>query len=135
MKIDGSCHCGEISYQAKIDPENVGICHCTDCQSLSGTAFRTIVAVHEKDLSLIGDPKVYIKTGDSGAKRQQAFCPNCGSAIYATSVGDEPKTYNLRLGTAKQRGELVPKFQYWTRSALNWLPGLDGVEKFEKQRT
>ena len=40
MKIDGGCHCGYITYAAEIDPEKVGICHCTDCQTLSGTAFR-----------------------------------------------------------------------------------------------
>jgi len=25
MKIDGGCHCGNITYTAEIDPENVGI--------------------------------------------------------------------------------------------------------------
>ena len=40
MKIDGTCHCGNITYQAEIDPEQVYICHCTDCQSICGTAFR-----------------------------------------------------------------------------------------------
>ena len=36
MKIDGACHCGRITYEAEIDPEKVGICHCTDCQRASG---------------------------------------------------------------------------------------------------
>jgi len=43
MEIDGGCHCGNITYGAEIDPETVGICHCTDCQSLSGSAFRVSV--------------------------------------------------------------------------------------------
>jgi hypothetical protein len=34
MKIDGGCHCGYITYVAEIDPDKVGICHCTDCQTL-----------------------------------------------------------------------------------------------------
>jgi hypothetical protein len=34
MKIDGRCHCGYIAYEAEIDPENVLVCHCTDCQTL-----------------------------------------------------------------------------------------------------
>ena len=40
MKIDGECLCGDVAYEAEIDPENVGLCHCTDCQTLSGSAFR-----------------------------------------------------------------------------------------------
>ena len=36
MKIDGGCHCGFITYEAEADPEQTTICHCTDCQMLTG---------------------------------------------------------------------------------------------------
>ena len=134
MKIDGGCHCGAITYEAENDPEKVGICHCTDCQTLSGSAFRTILVVPEANFRLLsGEPKTYVKFGESGARRAQTFCSECGSPIYATSVGDGPKFFNLRLGTARQRDELPPKFQYWFRSAQPWLPDLDLVPKLEKQ--
>ena len=134
MKIDGGCHCGAITYEAEIDPEKVAICHCTDCQALSASAFRTVVRVPEADFRILtGEPKIYIKTGDSGAKRAQGFCSECGSAIYATSVDDGPKVFGLRLGTARQRAELTPKKQIWFRSALHWLPDLDSIPKVEKQ--
>jgi hypothetical protein len=134
MKIDGACHCGAITYEAGIDPEKVGICHCTDCQTLSASAFRTFVMVPEETFSILsGEPKVYVKTGESGAKRAQAFCAECGSAIYATSVGEGPKVYNIRLGTVRQRAELMPKKQVWFRSALSWLPEIDSIPKVEKQ--
>ncbi len=133
MKIDGSCHCGNISYEADIEPDMVTICHCTDCQALSGTAFRTIVPVAEDNITISGEPKIYIKTGDSGAKREQAFCVECGSAIYATSVGDGPKVYNMRLGTARQRHQLMPQTQVWAQSALSWLPDLPSIPSVEKQ--
>ena len=134
MKIDGGCHCGRITYEAEIDPDNVGICHCTDCQAFSGTAFRTVGAVPEADFRLLsGEPKIYIKVADSGAKRAQAFCAECGSPIYSTSVGEGPKVYGLRLGTARQRAALVPKRQYWFRSAQPWLSGLGAIPTIEKQ--
>ena len=47
MKIDGSCHCGAIRYEAEVDPGDVSICHCTDCQKLTGSAFRVTVAAEE----------------------------------------------------------------------------------------
>ena len=134
MKIDGGCHCGYIKYEAEVDPDKVGICHCTDCQALSGSAFRTLVFVPEDAFTLLsGEPRVYVKTGESGAKRAQTFCPDCGSPIYATAVGDGPKFYNIRLGTVRQRDELSPKIQYWFRSAQHWLPDLDSIPKIEMQ--
>jgi len=38
MEVTGRCHCRTISYRASVDPEKAGICHCTACQTLSGSA-------------------------------------------------------------------------------------------------
>ena len=40
MKIDGQCSCGAIKIEGEADPERTQICHCTDCQTSTGTAFR-----------------------------------------------------------------------------------------------
>ena len=134
MKIDGGCHCGHVTYQAEVDPENVVICHCTDCQTLSGSAFRTVVFTREGTFQLLsGDPKVYVKTGESGNKRSQSFCPECGTPIYSGAPGDGPKVHGIRLGTVRQRDQLIPRLQYWSRSAQHWLGDLPAIGKLEKQ--
>ncbi|BAL76446.1 hypothetical protein S23_32430 [Bradyrhizobium cosmicum] len=33
MQIDGQCHCGQINFEAEIDPEAISVCHCRDCQT------------------------------------------------------------------------------------------------------
>jgi hypothetical protein len=134
MKIDGGCYCGYITYEAEADPERTSICHCTDCQRLTGCVFRTSVRATEGTFKILtGEPTVYVKTAESGAKRVQAFCPRCGSPIYAAPAGAEPKTYNIRVGTARQRDQLVPRVQIWCRSAQRWLGDLDGIRKVEMQ--
>jgi hypothetical protein len=134
MKIDGRCHCGYISFEAEADPEKTAICHCTDCQASTGSAFRTNIPVPGDAFKLLsGQPAIYVKTADSGNKRAQAFCPKCGSPIYSTSPGDGPKqAYMVRVGILRQRDQLVPKVQNWWRSALPWVTGLAGVPKNEK---
>jgi hypothetical protein len=133
MRIDGACHCGLITYEADIDPENVRVCHCTDCQSLSGSAFRVVVPVPADKLALSGEPTVYVKTAESGARRVQAFCPKCGSPIYSAPADVTPASYFIRVGTVRQRNELPPKVQIWTRSAQQWLEDLASVPRKEKQ--
>ena len=135
MKIDGACHCGNITYVAEIDPESVGVCHCTDCQIFSGSAFRANVRAAKEAFSIrSGRPKIYIKTAESGAKRAQAFCPECGTSIYSAAPSD-PQVFNIRLGTARQRGELRPKSQGWCRSARDWVMDLQSIKQFAKQRS
>jgi hypothetical protein len=98
MKVESRCHCGYVAFAAEIDPETASICHCTDCQLLSGSAFRTAVRSRPGTFELqSGEPTLYVKTtAESGAKREHAFCPRCGTPIYATSVGGEPKSEERR---------------------------------------
>lgn len=134
MKIDGSCHCGHITYEADVNPDEVYVCHCNDCQSISGSPFRWAVPVAEEAFKLLsGKPKTYIKTADSGATSHQLFCPECASPLYSTSIEDGPKNLNLRLGTARQRAKLPPQSQCWFRSAQEWISDLGQIERIETQ--
>ena len=133
MKIDGRCHCGYITYEAEVDPDSVAICHCTDCQTLTGSAFRVVVpAASDRFKLLTGKPKTYIKTAESGAKRPQAFCPECGTSIYSASVGEGPQTLMVRVGTIRQRAQLRPTAQYWCRSAQDWVTDLASISQIAK---
>jgi hypothetical protein len=134
MKIDGGCHCGHITYEAEIDTNRVVACHCTDCQTMSGAPFRAVAFSAMGGFNLLtGELKIYVKTAESGNPRQQAFCPECGTPIYATETGDEPKAYGIRLGSIRQRAELTPKAQVWTRSAQHWLGEMDSMKILETQ--
>jgi hypothetical protein len=134
MKIDGRCHCGYITYEAEIDPQKVMICHCSDCQTLSGSAFRTVAFTREGTFKLLsGELKIYVKTGESGTKRPQSFCPKCGTPIFSTTAGEGPKVHSIRVGTARQRDQLVPKVQLWCRSSQRWLSDLSSVSKIDTQ--
>ena len=134
MRIDGACHCGYITYEAKADPEKTYICHCTDCQTLSGSAFRTVLPSREGSFRLrSGELKIYVKTAESGTARPQSFCPNCGTPIYSTTLGEDPKVYVLRLGTVRQRDQFTPKLQLWSRSARHWVDDISAVPRVEKQ--
>jgi len=120
MHVDGRCHCGAIAYSAEVDPERAAICHCADCQSFSGSPYRASVSATVEDFRLTrGVPKIYVKTADSGAKRAQAFCGDCGAPIYAAAA-ENPTLLNLRLGALRQRSEIAPRRQIWCSSALAW---------------
>jgi hypothetical protein len=134
MKIDGGCHCRFITYEAEADAEATAICHCTDCQRLSGSAFRAVVhAPGDTFRILSGEPTIYVKTAESGAKRVQGFCPRCGSPIYSTAAGDKPESYSIRIGTVRQRAKLVPTLQIWCRSQLHWVADLASIRRVETQ--
>ena len=131
MQVHGRCHCGKVTYEAVVDPVRTGICHCTDCQNLTGSAYRVSVPAAEGSFRLTaGEPAIYVKVGDSGSRRAQAFCSNCGSPLYVYDADDpNPRLYGLRVGCIEERAKLVPTKQKWFRSALGWTQNLAGIDR------
>ena len=126
MNITGQCHCGQISFTALIDPNKIIACHCTDCQAFSGAPFRAVAPTAVENVKMMGTPKFYIKTADSGNPRAQAFCGNCGTQLYATEP-DTPKVIGFRLGCVNERAQLKPTIQIFGNSAMPWMKDLHTV--------
>ena len=133
MKIDGACHCAAITFEADVDPESVVICHCTDCQTMSGTAFRTVIPASAETFRLVsGEPNAYVKTAESGNRRVMAFCATCGTQLWACDEGSDPGRISIRAGTVRQREQLAPRRHVWYRSAQPWLADIASLPRAEK---
>lgn len=131
MKVHGACHCGRITYEADVDPARVSICHCTDCQVMSGSPYRASVPSSPGTYRLLsGTPRTYVKTtAASGNRRRQAFCGDCGTPIAAGPDVDDAPFVMLRLGALAERAALTPTRRIWCGSEQPWsvdigaLPG------------
>src|SRR3954465_13605335 len=78
----GGCQCGAIRYEITETPQSVYTCHCTDCQRLTSSAFRTSVGIAEKALCLPGvEPHQLQRTADSGRVHPRLVCPECGTWV------------------------------------------------------
>ena len=132
MQIDGGCLCGRVQYRGRIDPDKIAICHCTDCQVNSASAFGVVAHLEEFEL-LAGQLKTYEKIADSGTRRGLTFCGDCGTRIYARTVTGATGFWGLRVGTCNQRRQMAPKLQVWCDSRLPWVPALDGVAEHPRQ--
>ena len=127
MKINGQCFCGAIAYQATLVSPDISLCHCSDCQALSGSPYRATVTAMEPDFAVTGgEPAFYVKTGSSGRKSTQYFCATCGSNLFRRSEGED--RVGIRIGTIAQRGLLRPARQSWVGSGLPWAQDLGGLE-------
>jgi hypothetical protein len=129
-QMTGGCACGQIRYSANAEPMFTGVCHCTNCQKQSGTAFNVVVAIPAAALSIQGSPKTYAAKGDSGNENARKFCPNCGSTILS-----EPAVMAgaviLRAGTLDDTSWLKPTMEIYCDSKQPWV-SLGGLQSFAK---
>lgn len=132
MRVQGACHCRAVRLTAEVQPSRVFVCHCTDCQVLTGSAFRVVVPVVPGSLQVQGAVKGYPRTAESGNVRWQYFCPECGTPLYA-GTPDGAGLATVRVGVLQERALLQPTAQLWRHSALPWVNALDDVPACEQQ--
>ena len=138
MRISGECFCGAIGYDAELDENRVGICHCRDCQIFSGSAFRMSSVVASGDFRFTrGEPKCFDKQADSGAIRRLAFCGECGTHLCSLPVdGDSASSFvSIRLSTAREFPNMKPASEIFCDSRVSWLEPLAGTIQFPRMPT
>ena len=136
LTATGSCMCGNIKFKSHIEPDKSTICHCTDCQKMSGSAFTTAIHTNNIEVTCIkSNPSYHTRRADSGNVRRLAFCPECGTNLWGENAG-EPKQYGLRLGALDEefRPLIKPVRQIWCNSAIPWAISADtSIDKYPVQ--
>ena len=119
--VTGGCLCGKVRFQAKGAPDRVGLCHCLDCRKHHGAAFYA-AAVFAREAVTV--------TGETAHYEGRHFCPTCGSSVFAVS-GDE---IELHLGALDEPSIFQPDYELWCIRRESWLPELDGLKSFDRDR-
>ena len=130
---DGGCQCGALRYRVEGEPVAVGICHCTQCQKQSGSAFGMSFIVRKEAFRLLsGSPKTFTRTSDSGRPVVCAFCPDCGTRIYHETRWLDG-VVNIKPGTLDDTSFLRPQAQIWTAKKQGWVELPSDIRSFEGQ--
>ena len=78
--IAGSCLCGGVRFEYARAVTQVGLCHCSLCRKVSGSASNAVIIVPETDFRWIrGEELRRVFAKPSGWKT--TFCATCGSPL------------------------------------------------------
>ena len=86
-ELNGGCLCGAVRYTTNAAPEFVGLCHCTDCQKHTGSAFAIMVRLPKTELQIQETFKTFSSLGDSGNPILRYFCPDEAGACRFDQAG------------------------------------------------
>ncbi len=129
-EFKGGCACGAVRYEASAEPIFSGLCHCTSCQKLTGSAFLPVVAIPTATLKVTGTTTQFDSKGDSGMATHRNFCPVCGSTVFDSADMMADVTM-ITVGTLDNPDIVKPMMQIYCDSALSWskVPDLQGFPK------
>lgn len=122
----GGCLCGEISYEVTARLDRCYVCHCTDCQKRSGSAFAINVPAAASSLEVKGEPIALGQRRREGPPATVYFCASCLTRLYTFNPAYTGFVM-LRGGSLDQAFALDPSAHLWIKSKQAWVVIPDGV--------
>jgi len=133
MGFKGRCLCGSTTYESSAEPVAFMLCHCRDCQYVSGGEPAAVVVVPKDAFKLIkGSIRGFSVKGDSGNLVERQFCTICGTPMFSVLHG-MPHLFAIKAGTMDDPSRLKPTAFIWTKSAQPWAHLDKSAASFERQ--
>ena len=139
MYKKGECLCGEVKYQIDREPLFVQACHCTLCQTTTGSAFNLIMQIETKHFKVTnGEPITYEFKGGSGASYDVYSCKTCGTGLWGKPRNLIKDLTFIRSGTLLDTKDIKPLAHIFTVHKQDWLtlpidtPKFDGMYELDK---
>jgi hypothetical protein len=128
MSYDGGCACGGVRYRLKREPMFVHCCHCTSCQTETGSAFVINALIESAQVEpLKGAPDPLMTPSESGRGQQIWRCPECHVALWSNYGGAKDILRFVRVGTLDEPAAIEPDIHIYTRSKLPWVRPPEGA--------
>lgn len=132
-ELTGGCLCGAVRYTLR---EGLRLtpyaCHCTLCQSRTGSAFSEHMLFTLADMEISGDLDIGYFTQPSGPKSEIFGCSTCKARIYATN-DDREGMASLRCGTLDNCSSLDLNHHIWVKSKQVWVSLPEGAKVMDEQ--
>jgi hypothetical protein len=130
--LPGGCLCGRVRYRLREAPIAFYVCHCTDCQNESGSAFGLSMIVRREAIEeLQGELQRVAVSMEDGRTKQSIRCAHCGTRLWGEPV-KVPQVRTLRPGTLDDPYTYEPFGNMWTKRAHPWVAFPPGP-RFEGQ--
>lgn len=128
--LTGGCLCGAVRYQVMKKFSHFFLCHCKQCQQLTGSAFAANILTSPKNIQwLKGNEKVCCYKHPS-RDFSKAFCSVCGSAL--PFINQSGKSLIIPAGSLLTSVEDVPKANIFVNEQVHWLNPALAAKKFSQ---
>ena len=131
IAVPGRCRCGRVRLVLYEEPIAFYLCHCTDCQAETGSAFGQTMHVRREAVGSVEGPARESEMEHAGLRFPLTRCPNCLTILFRGSER-VPQILGVNAGALEDVAGLTPYGNMWTRSARPWIAFAPGP-RFEQQ--
>ena len=128
----GSCQCGAVEYTLVGEPLTCYSCHCTRCQTLSGSAFTLSMVVSSDALEFGSVKPSEVRFLHKDTEVVRHFCEKCATTLWFSS-DSIPGFSAIKPGTFNDTTWYKPVAHLWMSSAQPWVKLDDGIKQYDTQ--
>ncbi|KAK1816612.1 hypothetical protein LTR12_008976 [Friedmanniomyces endolithicus] len=126
----GGCFCEKVQYKYEGEIQGKALCHCRDCQKITGSTYSTnIIVPGDKFEVTKGSPKTISKKADSGNEITSHFCGDCGSTMWRDGK-DVIKVGSL--DDTKAFDDAKPAIELYAPERISWVSGVNGASQLKE---
>lgn len=119
MKLTGSCHCKDVTYEVNGEPFRMGQCHCNACRKITGTGHNVQAFFKSGDVTIKGKTSTHKSQSDAGTTRTRHFCPNCGSRLFSQN-SNAPDGIGISAGSFDDSNWYKPEVILYVSERPTW---------------
>ena len=121
-RYQGGCTCGEVRYELLREPMIVHCCHCSWCQSESGSAFAVNGLIEATEVKLLKGKTEIIETpSNSGGGQRITRCSICRIALWSNYSAAKDAVHFVRIGTLDNPQAFPPDIHIFTSTKQPWV--------------
>ena len=126
------CSCGSLRAEATGEPALLVVCHCSECQRRTGSAFGVSAYFPKEQVGAEGPSRVYVRGSDSGRKIEQHFCLECASTVFWYSESF-PDLIGVAFGAFADPSMPWPPVSVWETTRHPWVTFDHELDHFGRQ--
>lgn len=119
--FEGRCQCGQVRYRVAGETVAFFVCHCSECQRQSASAFGMALWLRNFSKEVLeGELRQWTRATPLGRHLLGEFCPRCGTRVFH-QMTDQVETMSIKPGTLDPAPDLDPVAHIWTSRARSWV--------------
>jgi len=128
QKVTGGCLCGAVRYAVSGPFTGFYLCHCKQCQKLTGSAFASNISAHPQTIEWLEGAQHVSAYQHPTREFSRAFCCLCGSAL--PFVNKSGTSLIIPAGSLDEQPAIEPQANIFSAEEARWYAAGLAAEKF-----
>ena len=128
-KITGECLCGTVRFSLRDAFSAFYLCHCKQCQQITGSAFASNIFTDPNNIEWLGGEESITTYEHLTREFSKSFCSRCGSGV--PFLNKAKTSLIVPAGSLNELPSIQPMANIFSSEEAGWMKLSKEAEHFD----